>query len=351
MQISGATFGWPLFVGAACSGYRGCMSMAQAWRWVAAGAAGLLLGACGGGGESATLSGPTPTVQESQCLAAGWQRLVIEAGGLQRTVLWKAPAAGWTRGAVVVLHGGGGQHANFCVANVSSIGPQVRFTEQALAQGHAVFLPDSSDRVSDNGGRLCGKVWDDEVRARPNLDLPFLEQLLRVSIPALRPAGSRAEVFMVGHSSGGYMTVRAATRLPDLIKAFAPVASGDPYGWFRDCSPRATDRVNVFGAGFDSETRRQIIEPDACAAASYPNEQPWDGASAAVRPAWRAFHHVQDGINDLSCVLKVSAQLRARGYPETPALRLDGGGRSAEAHAWQDGYNAPVLDFFAAQLR
>jgi hypothetical protein len=32
-------------------------------------------------------------------------------------------------------------------------------------------------------------------------------------------------------------------------------------------------------------------------------------------------------------------------------LRLDGGGRSAEAHAWQDGYNAPVLDFFAAQLR
>ena len=319
---------------------------------LAAGLAGLLLAACGGGGgEASTLPGPLPTTQESQCLAAGWQRLVIEAAGLQRSVLWKAPAGAWSKGAVVVLHGGGGQHANYCIANSPSIGAQVRFTELALAQGFAVFLPDSSDRVTDDSGRLCGKVWDDEVRARPNLDLPLFEQLLRVSIPALRPTGSRTGLFMVGHSSGGYMTVRAATRLGDVLTAFAPVASGDPYGWYRDCTPRATDRVNVFGAGFDSETRRQIIEPGACSAASYPNEKPWEGATATARPAWRAFHHAQDGINDLSCVHKVSAQLRARGYPETPALTLDGGSRSAEAHAWQDGYNAALLDFLGAQLR
>jgi poly(3-hydroxybutyrate) depolymerase len=297
------------------------------------------------------LAGPAITVQESQCIAAGWQRLLIDAAGLQRAVLWKAPSSGWSRGALVVMHGGGGQHANYCVANSSTIAAQVRLTDLALAQGFAVFLPDSSDRVTDTEGRLCGKVWDDEVRGRANLDLPFLEHLISVSMPALRPAGSRAEVFLAGHSSGGYMAVRAATKLADRVKAFAPVASGDPYGWFRDCTPRATDRINVFGAGFDNETRRQIIEPGACSAAAYPQEKAWDGATLAARPTWRAFHHEEDGINDVSCVYKVSAQLRSRGYPETPALRLTGGARSADAHAWLDSYNQPLLDFFIAQLR
>ena len=230
--------------------------MRFAWVWLVAG-----LAACGSGGGEPSAAGPPSSVQESQCLAAGWQRLVIDAAGQQRAVLWKAPAAGWSRGALVVLHGGGGQHANFCVANASVIAAQVRFTDAALAQGFAVFLPDSSDRVTDTEGRLCGKVWDDEVRARANLDLPQFEQLLGSAIPGLRPAGARSEVFLVGHSSGGYMTVRAATRLADRVTAFASVAGGDPYGWFRDCTPRAGDRVNVFGAGFDNETRRQIIEP------------------------------------------------------------------------------------------
>lgn len=312
----------------------------------------LLLGCGGGGGNAGDVSpGPAVTVQESQCLSAGWQRSVIDAAGLQRAVLWKAPPTGWSRGALIVLHGGGGQHANFCVANSSTIAAQVRLTDLALAQGFAVFLPDSSDRITDTEGRLCGKVWDDEVRPRANLDLPFLERLMVVSMPALRPAGSRGEVFLAGHSSGGYMAVRAATKLADRVTAFAPVASGDPYGWFRDCTPRASDRVNVFGAGFDNETRRQIIEPGACLAASYPQEKVWDGAAVATRPAWRAFHHVEDGINDVSCVEKVSAQLRLRGYPETPALRLTGGARSADAHAWLDSYNQPLLDFFSAQLR
>ena len=320
--------------------------MRFAWVWLVAG-----LAACGSGGGEPSAAGPPSSVQESQCLAAGWQRLVIDAAGQQRAVLWKAPAAGWSRGALVVLHGGGGQHANFCVANASVIAAQVRFTDAALAQGFAVFLPDSSDRVTDTAGRLCGKVWDDEVRARANLDLPQFEQLLGSAIPGLRPAGARSEVFLVGHSSGGYMTVRAATRLADRVTGFASVAGGDPYGWFRDCTPRAGDRVNVFGAGFDNETRRQIIEPGACASASQPGEKPWDGAALAARPPWRVLHHAQDGINDLSCVEKVRGQLRARGYPETAPFRLDGGARSADAHAWLDDYNQPLLDFLSAQLR
>ena len=302
--------------------------------------------AMGGGAAAAE-----PTFQEKQCVTAGWQRLQVDAAGLQRTVLWKAPAAGWSRGALVVLHGGGGQHANFCVANAPVIAAQVRFTDLALAQGFAVFLPDSSDRVTDNEGKLCGKVWDDEVRKRPNLDLPFVRHLLSVSIPGLRPPGGRAEVFLAGHSSGGFMTVRLASGLPEQVTAFAIVASGDPYGWHRDCTPRRTDRANVFGAGFDNDTRRQIIEPGACGAPPYANEKPWDGPAQGAKPAWRAFHHMEDGINDASCVARVSNQLRARGFPETAAFRLSGGTRSAGLHLWLDAYNQPLLDFFSAQVR
>jgi poly(3-hydroxybutyrate) depolymerase len=290
-------------------------------------------------------------VQETQCYAAGWQRLVLPVAGLPRLVLWKAPPGAWSGGAIVVMHGGGGQHTNFCVANVALIAPQVRFTAAALAQGYAVFLLDSSDRVTDREGRLCGKVWDDELRARPNLDLPFVEELLRVAIPARRPAGSRADLYLTGLSSGGYMTTRAATHLGDLVTAFAPVSSGDPYGWFRDCSPRPGDRANVFGAAFDNETRRQITEPGACDAAATPNEQPWDGVAAARRPPFRLFHHAQDGIHDRSCAEKLRRQLVQHGYPETPPFTLDGGTRSADAHYWQDAYNAELLAFFASQRR
>ncbi len=327
----------------------------------AAAALALALAACGGGGgggggggvaapaSAAGANVPLVTTQETQCVAAGWQRRLVGAAGLQRLVLWKAPAAGWSRGAIVVFHGGGGQATNFCVANVALTQPQVRFTDLALAQGYAVFVADSSDRVTDKAGRLCGKIWDDEVRGRDSLDLPFVDALIRQHIAALRPAGSRSEVFLTGLSSGGYMAVRAATALPAQVTAFAPVSSGDPYGWTRDCTPRAGDRVNVFGVALDNETGRNISEPGACSASSYPNEMNWP--SSTMRPPWRAFHHAQDGIHDLSCVDKLQTQLRERGYPGPAAFRLDGGARLADWHYWLDDYNQPLLDFFAAQSR
>lgn len=315
----------------------------------------LLLAACGGGGDgaaAATDSGAAPpTVQEQQCHAAGWQRAVVPAAGLQRLVLWKAPAGAWTGGAIVVMHGGGGTHTNFCVANVELIAPQVRFTIAALDAGYAVFLLDSSDRVTDRAARLCGKVWDDEVRARANLDLPFIGQVLRALIPSLRPPASRTELYLTGLSSGGYMAVRAATHFGDLVSGFVPVSAGDPYGWQRDCTPRAGDRSNVFGIAVDSETLRPISEPGACSAATEAGEQPWDGATLQPKPPFRLFHHAQDGIHDLSCVDKLRQRLRARGYPENAPFRLDDGPRRAEAHYWLDAYNAPLLATLAAMRR
>lgn len=308
------------------------------------------LGSCGGGSDGA-MAEPMPTMQEEQCRALGWQRLVVRAEGLPRLALWKAPAGAWTRGAIVVMHGGGGSHTNFCVANVALIAPQVGFSEQALAQGFAVFLLDSSDQVIDNESRVCGKVWDDEVRGRSNLDLPFIEQVLATEIPARRPAGSAAATFLTGLSSGGFMTVRAATRFGPLVTAFAPVAGGDPYGWFRDCTRRAGDRANVAGIGLDNETRRQIVEPGACEAAAYSNEKPWDGVASNPKAPFRVFHHAEDGVLDRSCVEKQRRQLATHGYPETAPFTLTGGARSTDVHYWQEAYNAPLLAWFAEFTR
>lgn len=284
---------------------------------------------------------------QARCVANGWQRAEIEAAGYPRELLWKAPASAWTGGAIVVLHGGGGEHFQWCAPNSGIAAPQVRFSELAVREGFAVFLLNSSDRVSDDQGRVCGKVWDDEVRARPDLDLPFLEHVLRRTIPGLRPASSTDAVFLTGLSSGGYMSVRAATHFNDLVTAFAPVSSGDPYGWHRECEAGTTPRVKVQGAGYDNETGKQIIERDACRADSYPNEKIWDDGQAERKPAFRLFHHEMDGINDLSCAEKAGRQLRAHGYPGEPDFLLRGGRRSLANHLWQDAYNRPILDFFA----
>lgn len=316
-----------------------------------------LVAGCGGGVGGGTTTPPadpplaaSPTTQELQCQAAGWQRAVVPAAGLPRLVLWKAPA-GWSGAAIVVMHGGGGTHTNFCVANVPLTEPQVRFTALALARGFAVFLLDSHDQVADTSGRVCGKVWDDEVRARESVDLPFIDKVIGELIPSTRAAGARRDTFLVGHSSGGYMAVRAASRFGDRVTAFAPVSSGDPYGWTRDCTRRPGDRVNVAGVGLDNDTGRQIGEPGACAGAPFANERPWDGGSIQPKPAFRVFHHAQDGINDRSCVERVRGQLSAYGYPETAPFTLDGGARSADVHYWMDEYNAAILDFFSARMR
>lgn len=324
----------------------------QRWSVVSTAAlTGLLVFACGeqlrAGQESVVTDDIAP--QERQCMTRGWLRESMEIGGVQRELLWKSPAGRWSKGAIIVMHGGGGQHFQWCVANAPVVAPQVKFSEQAVAEGFAVFLLNSSDRVTDNDGRVCGKVWDDEVRSRPNLDLPFIDAVMRKLIPQLRPAESTPALFVTGLSSGGYMTVRAATHFDDLVTAFAPVSSGDPYGWHRVCKTGLTARTKVHGAGFDNETGKQITELDACRADVYPNEKPWDSAEPAAKPAFRIFRHAQDGINDQSCGEKVSRLLREQGYRGQPDFILQGGRRSLANHLWLDAYNRPILDFSADQ--
>lgn len=294
---------------------------------------------------------PPPTPQERQCLARGWHRVILPVNGMARELLWKGPEGPWTKGAILIMHGGGGQHYQWCVANVSFLESQVRFSNLALDQGFAVFLLNSTDKVTDQEGRLCGKVWDDEVRDRPNLDLPYIEEIIQVFNPQVRPPGSRKAIFLTGLSSGGYMTVRASTHFDNLITAFAPVSSGDPYGWYRICEKGLSPRKTVFGLGFDRETGKQIIEPDACRRDRYVHERPWESTFPKTKPAFRTFKHEKDGINDLSCSEKVDSLLRRHGYVGEPAFLLkDEGPRSLANHLWQDAYNQPILDFFARQL-
>jgi len=312
----------------------------------------LLVSACGQH-TSARQAGPATaeaSPQERQCMARGWQRVALPVGGLPRELLWKAPSGPWTKGTILVMHGGGGQHFQWCVANAPVVAPQVRFSELALAEGFAVVLLNSSDRVTDHQGRVCGKVWDDEVRSRPNLDLPFIGAVVQELLPRLRPANSRSEVFVTGLSSGGYMSARAATHFDQLVTAFAPVSSGDPYGWHRVCEAGTTARTTVHGGGFDNETGKQITEREACRARAYPNEKPWDSARPGGKPAFRIFRHEEDGINDRSCGEKISQLLRERGYRGAPDFVLQGGQRSLANHLWLDTYSRPILDFFAAEL-
>jgi pimeloyl-ACP methyl ester carboxylesterase len=264
--------------------------------------------------------------------------------------MWKAPEKAWPKGAIIVLHGGGGSYFQFCVANVQFLEPQVKFTGLALTEGFAVFLLNSSDKVRDNEGRACGKVWDDEVRARPNLDLPFIEEVIRKVIPNLRPQDSAKEIFMTGLSSGGYMTVRAATHFDNLITAFAPVSSGDPYGWHRICEKGLTLRTSVHGSPFDNETDKQINERGACLAENYPHEMAWDSSQPAVKPSFRIFHHQNDGGHDSSCCDKLDKQLRTNGYKgEKEFLSNDNQERNLANHLWQEAYNRAILDFFNSQ--
>lgn len=283
-------------------------------------------------------------------MGRGWKRVELQVSGIEREFLWKAPEGRRPKGAILVLHGGGGHHYQWCNANGPIVGPQVRFSEMAVAEGFAVLLLDSSDRITDREGRLCGKVWDDEVRNRPNLDLPFIGTVIRDYVPRLFPPGGKGAIFITGHSSGGYMTARASTHFDDLVTAFAPVSSGDPYGWHRVCEAGTTLRSAVHGRGFDNETGKHIPEPGACTSETLAHELPWDSTRPDVKPAFRVFRHHEDGINDRSCNEKISRLLRRNGYHGQPDFVLYGGRRNLAHHLWLDDYNRPILDFFNAQI-
>lgn len=281
------------------------------------------------------------------CESNGWTLARTKVGEQDREFFWKEPLSGWKNGVILIFHGGGGLHYQFCATGHVLVDPQVRFAEKAVQRGFAVFVLDSTDKVTDREGRLCGKVWDDEVRNRENLDLPFVHDVMTQSIPQYRPAGSSPSIFLTGVSSGGYMAVRVASEFPDLVTAFAPISSGDPYGWHRVCIPKKNGRKTVHGAGLDNDTGKEILVRNSCdAGTQYVNEMQWPQRPSQQKPVFKLFHHAKDGVNDLSCNDRVRAQLLAHGFPEEERFLIQGGWRRFLNHFWKDEYADPILDFF-----
>ena len=286
------------------------------------------------------------------CASRGWERIDVTVDRRERMVLAKHPRTAWAMGAILVLHGGGGSAAHFCIRGGRLIEAQSRFTDLASARGFAVFLLEATtDVVTDAAGRPCGKRFDFSVFSRANVDLPYIRAVIDDLVAKRRPSGSNPAVFITGLSTGGYMTTRAATEYADRVRAFAPVAAGDPYGSDPICDTALSPRTAAKGIVVDRETRRIVTAVDACAAADYPNESTWP-ASPTPRPAFKQFHHAGDGIVDRSCFEKAGRQLVRHGFRDAGAFLLAGRGeRTLLNHLWQDEYNAPILDFFAAEAR
>lgn len=301
-------------------------------------------------GGSANTSERGSTWAERKCIRAGWQKISMTAANHKRRVLYKGPAGPWRNGVIVVLHGGGGEASHFCTGR-RLLKPQIHFAEMALTHGFAVIVLESTNnKVTDAQGRECGKRFDFSVLNRANIDLPYIGYVLDKTIPSKRPPGSSKAVFMAGLSTGGYMTIRAATHFDNKITAFAPVSAGDPFGTDTVCDTSLSKRKTAKGILVDRETRKQIIKDNACKSSSYPSEAKWLSANPKKKPGFKQFQHEADGIVDMTCMQKARTMLVNNGYRDTSAFIIQSSGKKdVFKHLWLEAYNKPILNFFESE--
>lgn len=289
------------------------------------------------------------TALVKSCIQNGWNPLNVQVTGNEREVLWKRPRGKWKHGAIVILHGGGGSHYQFCTGG-KFVQPQIEFAEEAVEKGFAVFLLDSTDGVvTDAKGQHCGKRFDFSVLDRRNVDLTFIGKVVKKIIPQLRSSRSSKKIFLTGLSTGGYMAIRAAVRFNNRITAFAPVSAGDPYGTWTNCDAKLSKRKSVKGILLDLETNKPITVKGACSANSYLNEKDWPRFKSKHRPAFKQFHNRGDAIVDVSCMKKVQNQLQQHGYVNKGEFVLDADRRRVLNHLWLKRYNDAILEFFKSQ--
>lgn len=300
-------------------------------------------------------------ITEIGCIDNGWEKLYVDVDGIERELLWKAPEI-WENGAIIALHGGEGVDSNFCFAVPKEHNPLLsdilrgipvaEFGELAVEEGFAVFSLNSGyNRGIDDNGLPLGKRWDSLSQEHENIDLRFIEKVIDEIIPSKRPINSTNDIFITGISNGGFMTTFAATQFNDKITAFAPVASGDPYGTNFDMSIKHwIERKCGWGEFLDNETQMVIRDVDACVSASYVNEKEWPEVKDEIH--FKQFFHEGDAAVHISCMEKTRKYLVEQGYKDAEAFVLEDkdNRRSLEDHFWQYEYNQPLLDFFKNQL-
>ncbi|MFA5117220.1 MAG: hypothetical protein WC695_00030 [Candidatus Omnitrophota bacterium] len=295
-----------------------------------------------------TAAGMDYTRYEEQCVDGGWKRMIVEVSGIDRKLLWKAPAGAWYNGAIIVLHGGGGSATNWC-SGVPAAKPSIEFSDLALQEGFAVFALDSADGLFvDDAGHPCGKRFISTAQnPGADQDLKFIGSVIDSLIPGVRPEKSAPEIFIAGISNGGFMAILAATSFDDRVLAFASVSAGDPYGTFIDCRKDLSIRQSAPGLFYDNQTMRNIGDDHACEAGDYPNEKEWLTASAQRKPYFKQFHNEGDAGVDISCMRKAQKLLTAHGYRDDGAYIVKNTGKKRLwKHFWAREYNRPLLEFF-----
>lgn len=291
--------------------------------------------------SSTTASNPLVECQERL-----WSPMQVAVGGSTRDLLWRVPAGGWSRGAIVLFHGGGGSYSEWC-NDTDLTHHQKEFAESALAAGFAVFALDSTDGgFTDSQGLSCGKRFDATSALATNIDLPFVATVLQTIIPNARPWGSNPNIYLTGHSSGGFMATRAATHFDDVVSAFVPVSGGDPYGVDIVCDAQYTERDNVPGLYVDRETQLGIHKEGACDAQAYPNELALETSYPWRLPSFKQLHHRYDQGVNLSCMKKANTILTSNQYPDAGVYISENMDQPAESfHLWQAEYNQVILDY------
>ena len=288
------------------------------------------------------------SLHEKDCLSNGWKKITINVSGIKRQLLWKEPAGKWKNGAIILLHGGGGNYTNWG-SKLRICEPMSKFSDLAVKNGFALFALDSAyNLVTDKTGKPAGKRFDCLYSEnKPNLDLYFIKEVIVNIIPKLRPAYSAENIFMTGISNGGFMTILASTKFDDKITSFVPVSAGDPYGTSLTCTNYITLRKNAPGFYFDNETHKNVLKNNSCKAIKYPHEKQWYTANPVKKPSFKQFHNAGDRLIDISCMKKAEYFLNLHGYKNDGSYILqDKGGKSTLKHLWSKKYNQPIIDFF-----
>lgn len=287
---------------------------------------------------------------ELRAIAEGWTQDIETILGIERKLFYQHPTGTtWTNGAIIIMHGGGGSYTDFAIDQYKITFAEYSFTQLALAQGFGVFILDSSYDITDANDLWIGKIWDEEKLVRDNLDIPFLDYVINTLIPSVRPVSSIEQVFIAGHSSGGFMAVRAMSNFGYAIRGAACISSGDPYGAYRDGTIRG-NRELVAGEhkDIDTDNKLEVENGSGVFPGTTTGELAWDTPPGDVKPPFRVYHSIRDGINDMSSANRLIALAIDNGYPKgAPSFLFDTGGpRSLYEHLWVRAYNQPLLNWF-----
>lgn len=129
----------------------------------------------------------------------------------ERMALVKAPTV-WNKKVVIALHGKG-QEVDVMFDGQSN---QSSFTNEALRRGFLVIAPDSIEPICEGV-----KQWD---HTNQSIDFPFFENIFSWTTNAW----GAEKIYVVGMSSGGFMTERLALTYPQMIDAVVIHSGGSP---------------------------------------------------------------------------------------------------------------------------